>query len=396
MLTTWLDRSNKSISQGGLTNSKWPQSYLRGLYPTHIKAGNGCHLYDTHNIKWVDFICGLGSNLFGYGNEYITRAIMKEIYNGANHSLPTVHEVTAAEKLKELFPWVERVKWTKTGSDACSAAIKFARAYTGRDIIMSQGYHGTHDDFVSMTPPAKGVPQRHYMYQECDLENAAAVIVEPVIIDDSRERINWLRNLREETSKAGALLIFDEVITGLRYEDFGVSNKYGIKPDLICLGKAIGGGHSLACVAGREDILDDREVFVSSTYAGETTPLIAGQTAMGLLQKKSDFNLNYLLEKGKEFMKEFNAPGGVQIEGYGTRGTFTGTMEERALFCQEMARANVLFHPSTWFFNFPLIDVMDDVLNIVSAVKDKIAAGKVELEYPLPESPFAAKVREQK
>ena len=394
-MVEWFDRARKSIAQGGLTNSKWPESYIRGVYPTHIKSGNGCHLYDTNDIKYIDFICGLGSNLFGYGNDHISREILRNLYNGANHSLPTVYEVEAAEKLKELFPFVERVKWLKTGSDACNAAVKFARAYTGRDIIVSEGYHGWGDDFISMTPPAKGVPERSWMYKEADLENAAAVIVEPVIIDDSRERIDWLRQLREDCTEAGALLIFDEVITGMRYENYGVSNFYGIKPDLICLGKAIGGGLSLACVAGRSDVLDDKEVFVSSTYAGETWPLIAGKKAMELTQKNSDYNIGYLVEKGKEFTTEFNNLKGIQITGYGTRGTLTGTIEERALFCQEMAKAKVLFHPSTWFFNFPLIDVMDDVLNLVKGVKDKIASGQCRLEYPLPESPFSAKVRKQ-
>jgi len=392
-MVTWLDRSNKSISQGGLTNSKWPESYIRGVYPTHIKAGHGCHLYDVYDLKYVDFICGLGSNLFGYGNEKITQAVMRHVYNGANHSLPTVHEVMAAEKLKEMFPFVDRVKWLKTGSDACNAAVKFARAFTGRDIVVSEGYHGWGDDFVSMTPPAKGVPERSWIYKEADLDNAAAVIVEPVITDDSRERIDWLRSLRQQCDDSGALLIFDEVITGLRYEGYSVSNHYGVKPDLICLGKAIGGGLSLACVAGRNDVLDDKEVFVSSTYAGETWPLIAGYTAMSMMQKDNDYNIDYLIEMGKKFISEFNEMGGIQIEGYGTRGKFVGTPEERALFCQEMAKAKVLFHPATWFFNFPLIDVMDDVLNIIDGVKSKIRAGGAKLEFDLPESPFAAKVR---
>jgi glutamate-1-semialdehyde 2,1-aminomutase len=393
-MDSWLDRANKSISQGGLTNSKWPESYLRGLYPTHIKGANGCHLYDTNNIKYVDFICGLGSNLFGYGNEFITQAILKHLYNGANHSLPTIHEVECAEKLKELFPFVERVKWLKTGGDACAAALKFARAYTGRNNVISEGYHGWSDDFVSMTPPSIGVPPRDWMKTiDYDFSKAAAVIVEPVIIDDSRERINWLRTIRHECTKNGTVLIFDEVITGLRYEKYGVCNKFGILPDLICFGKAVGAGYSLAGVCGKAEILDNREVFVSSTYAGETIPLIAGKTGMELLQKKPEYSLDFLIEKGREFTDTFNSFGGVKLKSYGTRGTFEGTMEDRAIFCQEMAKCFVLFHPSTWFFNFPLISVMDDVLNTIEAVKDKIRMGKVKLEFPLPSSPFSAKVR---
>ena len=397
---SWLQRSNLCVSQGGLTNSKWPESYIRGVYPTHISAANGCYLYDTDHKKYIDFVCGLGSNLFGYGNEQITKKIISQIYNGANHSFPTIYEVLAAEKLKEFFPFVDRVKWTKTGSEACNAAIRFARAKTGRIKVLSQGYHGIADQFVSLTPPAKGVsPQTGIENLNQDLSNdfsdVAAVIIEPVVVDYSLDRIKWLKNLRDICDKNSCILIFDEVITCLRFKNYSVSKAFNITPDLMCIGKAIGGGLSLAGVAGKSEILDDKQVFVSSTYAGETFPLIAGVAGMELLQKSSDYNINFLWEKGQEFIDSFNSSEGVQIEGYPTRGIFKGSIEDRALFCQEMAKADILFNPTTWFFNFPLIKVMDDVLEIVKVVKYNILNKKCKLEFPLPVTPFAAKTREK-
>lgn len=399
VITSWLDRSRNAIAQGALTNSKRPESYILGCYPTHIKTANGCHLFDSNDTRYIDFICGLGSNLFGYGNEHITQAVMKHIYAGANHSLPTVHEVEAAESLKALFPWCDRVKWLKTGSDACNAAIRFARAATGRHLVLSDGYHGWSDQFVSMTEPAAGISKQISIIpltgNEFSISNAAAVIVEPIMLDYSIERIRYLKRLSEDCKKHGAVLIFDEVITGMRWRKYSVSNDFGIRPDLTCFGKAIGGGYSLAAVAGRADILDNQQVFVSSTYAGEVPPLVAAKAAMEIIQKKSDYDMNYLWQKGQEFIYEFNKLGGVQLTGYPTRGALVGTPDERALFCQEMAKSHILFHPSTWFFNFPLIKVMDDVLDITEAVKYRIRSGAVRLEYPLPESPFAAKVRRQ-
>jgi glutamate-1-semialdehyde aminotransferase len=325
---------------------------------------------------------------------------MRHIYNGTNHSLPTIHEVECAERLKETFPWFDRVKFMKSGSDVCSAAIRFARAYTGRTRVLSEGYHGHHTEFVGLTPPALGVPDPgrniEKLAEQTYLDDVAAIIVEPVILDYSRERINYLKHLRQVCDSHGIVLIFDEVITGLRWKKYSVSADVGVRPDLTCLGKAIGGGYSLAALGGKADILDNKQVFVSSTYAGETLPLIAGKRAIEIIREKSEYNIDYLWEKGQEFIDEFNALGGVQIEGYPTRGTFTGTIEERALFCQEMAKVKVLFHPSTWFFNFPLIKCMDDVLDLVRLAKDNIANNRVKLEYKLPQSPFAAKVRSQK
>ncbi len=123
----WWHRAQKSVAQGALTNSKHPKMLIQGAYPTHVSHGIGSYLYDTDGKKYLDYICGLGVNLFGYGNDKINKELMKHIYGGFSHSLPTKHEVEAAEALKEIFCFVDRWKFLKTGSDACSAAIKIAR-----------------------------------------------------------------------------------------------------------------------------------------------------------------------------------------------------------------------------------------------------------------------------
>ncbi len=396
---SWLNRAENCISQGGLTNSKWPESLIKGLYPTHVKGGHGSYLYDCNDIKWADYICGLGSNLFGYGNDYISKEIMKHIFNGANHSLPTKFEVEAAEALKTVMPWVERFKFTKTGTAACDAAIRFARAATGRLMVLSQGYHGVGDEFVSLSPPAKGV---HTCNDIGTLESlgqitkdVAAVIIEPVITDYSRARMDWLKALRDECTKAGALLIFDEVITGMRFKMGSVAAYSGVTPDLICLGKAVGGGLSLAAVGGSSKILDDKQVFISSTYAGETWPLIACAKAVELQRTRKEFSIDYLWDRGQEFMDDFNKLGGVQMVGYPSRGSFEGDMKERALFCQEMARHKILFHPSTWFYNYTHIPINQEVIHTIDLVKERIREKRCKLEYPLPATPFAAKLREK-
>lgn len=395
------DRAQRSIAQGCLTNSKHPQNLMFGLYPTHIKHGHGCHLYDSKDRRYLDFICGLGSNLFGYGNDAIGRELTKHIYGGFSHSLPTYHEVETAEALKQLFPFVERWKFLKTGGEATSAAVKFARAANPKAemLCLSDGYHAWHDQFVSLTPPAKGVPA-HPAIEKLDLEldpnqikRASCVIIEPVITDDSRPRIEWLNRLRALCTEHQTLLIFDEVITGFRYRKFSVANAFGITPDLICIGKAMANGLPLAAVGGMSAVMDDRSVFVSSTYAGEVLSLVAAKKVVELLLKDSKYDINHLWNLGEHFKTEFNRVSAeVKLEGYPTRGVFKGDDKKVALFFQEMGKADILFCKS-WFYNFPLAMHQDSVLDCIDTVSERIRRGDVELQYEIPKTPFSMEVR---
>ncbi len=394
---SWHRRAQDAIAQSYLTNSKRPESLVKGVYPTHVSKGQGCFLYDHKGKKYLDFITGLGTNLLGYANPKVTAAVCAQALNGASHSLATHLEVEAAEKLKELFTFVDCVKWAKTGSDACSAALRIARAATGRSWVLSEGYHGTDDAFVSLSPPALGVPKDQKISKLADggvqWGAVAAVIVEPIMTDMSEARVSWLRELRETCTKHGALLIFDEIITGFRFPKFSASAYFGITPDLICLGKAIANGMPLACVGGKYAVMNCGEYFISSTYAGEALSLAAAKEVMTLLQKNHD--LDWLWSNGKRFLDEFNGlyPEMITIEGYPTRGAFKGDLLTRALFFQEACKAGMLFGPS-WWFNFAMVDEARNAMGSISAILARIKRGEVKLEGELPASPFAQKMRE--
>jgi glutamate-1-semialdehyde 2,1-aminomutase len=403
---SWDKRERESIAQGALTNSKRPSCLVRGVYPTHLVRGLGCHVWDTQGKQYVDFIGGLGCNILGYANAEVNAAVVDRLNKGATLSLATPLEVECAEKVKEIFPFIDRVKFLKTGSDACSAAIRIARAKTGRNTVLSDGYHGFHDLFVSLSTPALGVHDSfmiqkwddHYLDMDNDqfVGGVAAVIVEPIMTEMSDSRRAWLQRLREWCTKAGALLIFDEVITGFRFPKLSVSNHYGVTPDLICLGKAMANGLPISVVGGKKDVMECGEYFVSSTFAGETLSLAAAIKTMTLLQTNK-YDVNYLWEKGSQFIMAFNsiAPEIALIEGYPTRGVLKGEPLLKALFMQESCRAGLLFGPS-WFFNFKHIDVMDSVLNTCADIMTRIKTGSVALQGELPASPFAQKMREQK
>lgn len=391
-------RAQECIAQGSLTNSKRPESLIMGVYPTHMQSGKGCYMYDVHNRRYIDYITGLGTNLFGYANPTINMAVKHQLdYFGPVLSLATVRELEAAEMLKSMFPFIDCVKYLKTGTEACMAAVRIARAKTGRKHVLTEAYHGWSDEFVFQTPPAIGVPSADYMNKLSDFdidESIAAVIVEPVVTDMSTERIEWLKKLREDCTKHGVLLIFDEIITGFRFPRFSVSSYLGITPDIICLGKAIGGGMPLAAVGGKYDVMNGAEYFVSSTFAGDPVALAASKAVMDmLLKKKAD--IDWLWERGQEFLDQFNAlwPEKIRIEGYPTRGIFKGDDMVKGLLWQEACKAGILFGPS-WWMNFPLVEETHSVISTCKDIINRIQNNQVTLEGSLPRSPFAQRSRD--
>ncbi len=395
---SWHKRAQDCIAQGALTNSKRPECLVKGVYPTHVVSGKGGLLFDSRGRSYIDFICGLGSNLLGYANDEINQAIAQQLAKGTTLSISTELEVETAEKIKECFPFIGKMKILKTGSDACSAAVRIARARTGRFIVLSEGYHGWHDQFVSLTPPALGVPDDESIYRFEKLahvdETTAAVIIEPVQLDAGPERVAWLQALRARCDEVGALLIFDEVITGFRFPKFSVSEWFGIRPDLIAIGKAMGGGLPISAVGGAAKVMDAGEYFISSTFAGETLSLAAAKKTMEMLQTK--YLLMDLWREAEDFVTQFNAiwPEGVQIKGYPTRGAFVGDPLIKALFWQASCDAGIIFGPS-FFFAFPHIKLKSQVLSSCRDVLLRVKMGQVQLRGELPSSPFSAKVRGQ-
>ncbi len=361
-----------AIAHGALTNSKRPSTFVEGVYPTHLVRGKGPFVWDVKRKRYHDFIGSLGANILGHCHPEVTRALRDQLLKGLSFSLGTPLEIEVAEKVKKLFPFVERVRFLKTGSEACSAAVKIARAHmnqffpseayprlTDKKLILSEGYHGWHDGFVSLTPPAKGV-DGSFKFEKLpeDLrminpDRTAAIIVEPVQTDFSPERMKWLALLRAYCSTNRILLIFDEVITGFRFPGFSVANYSGVHPDLIVLGKAIANGMPLSVVGGRKDIMET-DYFVSSTFAGETLSLAAAKATIEALDEGRE--LDAVWENGGRWLNEFNTlcPEKISIEGYNTRGRFVGDPDFRALFFQEACDAGLLFGPS-WFYNRALV-----------------------------------------
>lgn len=393
---SWWRRQQQHIAQGALTNSKRPQSFVYGVYPTHLIKGEGATVIDVQGNRYLDFICGLGTNFLGYGFGPVNDAVISALNGGLCLSLSSTLEVEFAEKLKAMFPFIEKMKILKTGTEACIAAVRIARAATGRAEILSEGYHGHGDEFIGLMPPHYGVYPNSHMQKLNDLSDVktttAAVIVEPILTDASQKRIEWLRELREKCNKTGTLLIFDEVITGVRYLSHSVSREYAIYPDLICLGKALANGMPIAVVAGKKEVMECCEYFVSSTYAGDRASLAAAIATMDQVQQK--YRVKDLWPQGERFINLFNAikPEKLRIEGYATRGVFVGDDLFKALFFQEACRAGLLFGAS-WFFNHHHVQHIESIFKIINDIFSRIDCGAVSLLGDMPKSPFAQKMR---
>jgi glutamate-1-semialdehyde 2,1-aminomutase len=376
----WHRRALDSIAHGYLTNEKRPSYNVQDVYPTHLKRGRGALVWDSEGKQYVDFMGGLGTNILGYAQEKVNSAVANQLTQGATLSLASTLEVETAEKLKQLFPFVDAVRFLKTGSEAIAAAVKIARAKSDRDQILASGLHGWHggSHFVTLTNPAAPIHLSH-------LEEYAAVIVRPIVEDNSRARVEWLKELREECTERRTLLIFNEIDSGFRFPKYSASALYGIQPDLLVLGGAMANGMPLAAVGGKYSTMNCADYYVSSAFAGESLSLAAAKETMHLLQTK--FSVDDLNLRGQDFLDQFNAiwPEGVRLAGYSTRAVFKGEALTRALFFQEACRAGVLFGP-VWYFNFPLIDEYKAVLGLCRDILTRIKMGGVKLLGEMPKS----------
>jgi len=395
-MPTWRNRAERAIAHGALTNSKRPSAFVDGVYPTHISRAHGAHVWDGDGKKYLDFCCANGSNLVGYGHVTLAEAAFHAYREGSLFSLGSTTEVQAAEKAKELWPSIDKLRFLKTGTEACAASVRIARAATGRKIVLSEGYHGWADGFTAMTPPAHGcVPGESWPFRAVEDINkdVAAVIVEPINLDSSLDRKKFLYQLRARCTEVGALLIYDEVITGFRVPKLSVARLWGVRPDLIVLGKAIGGGLPLAIVGGKSEVMECAdEYFVSSTFAGDRVALSTFMALSDMLHSSS-YQVAELWDTGLYFLERFNRISElVQIEGYPTRGAFRGHPEVLAKFWQECCKAGILFGAS-WFWCFAHRDIQN-VIEVCEEAIWKVKRG-VQLEGKPPQSPFASKVRSQ-
>jgi glutamate-1-semialdehyde 2,1-aminomutase len=365
---TWLTRAEKTIPLGSQTFSKSHISYPKGVSPLFIKRGQDCQVWDADDNQYTDFVSGLLSVSLGYCNKTVDNAVIKQIKSGVTFSLPHQLEMQVAEKLVELIPCADMVRFGKNGSDATSAAIRLARAYTGKEHIAVCGYHGWQDWYIGSTTRDLGVPQATkaltHVFKYNDItsleqifnqqhDKVAAVILEPMNTHFPKD--DFLHKVQALCKKNAAVLIFDETITGFRYSLGGAQQLFGVTPDLATFGKGMANGYPISAVVGRRDIMMLMEdIFFSGTFAGETLSLAATKATLSFMEKHNV--VAHLTAMGErlqaglaEQIKCLHAENWLSLSGHavwsfltiGAQGDYSA-IKLKSLFLQEMAARGFL------------------------------------------------------
>ncbi len=295
----FLERALKSIRLGSQTFSKSKTQYPFGVSPYFIQRGEGARVWDIDGNGYLDFINSLASVTLGYNDPDVTAAVLAQLGQGVIFSLPHPVEIEVAERIIDMVPCAEMVRFGKNGSDATAGAIRLARAHTGRDRVAVCGYHGLQDWYIGSTARNRGVPQAvrdlTHSFAYNDLESLeklfvahpnefAAVILEPMNV--AAPSPGYLEGVASLTRRHGALLVFDETITGFRFADGGAQSLFGVTPDLATFGKGLANGYPVSAVAGRRDLMKlMEEIFFSFTFGGETLSLAASAATLDKLKR---------------------------------------------------------------------------------------------------------------
>ncbi|WP_300015972.1 glutamate-1-semialdehyde 2,1-aminomutase [Pseudonocardia sp.] len=296
-------RLHHMVPGGAHTYAKGDDQYPAGLAPV-ISHGRGAHVWDVEGNDYVEFGAGLRSVSLGHAHPRVVEAVTRELHRGANFVRPSVLEVDAAECFLTTVPTAEMVKFAKNGSDVTTAAVRLARAVTGRPLVAicrDQPFFSTDDWFIATTPMSAGVPRQireltiGFPFGDIAATKAlltehadqiACMVLEPGGVKEPPP--GYLTDLRKLADSTGCLLVFDEMITGFRWSAAGAQGLYGVVPDLSTFGKALGNGFAVSALAGRREFMErggirdrrERVFLLSTTHGAETHSLAAAMAVM--------------------------------------------------------------------------------------------------------------------
>jgi glutamate-1-semialdehyde 2,1-aminomutase len=290
-------RSLGLIPSGTQTLAKGPGQWTEGVAPKYAAKGKGARVWDVDGNEYVDLIMGVGPISLGYCYPAVDEAIKAQLADGITFSLVHPLEVEVAELVRDVVPNAESVRYSKTGCDATTAAVRLARAFTKRERVICCGYHGWHDWYISVTDRNAGIPEatkdQVFTFKYNDLssledaldDSVACVILEPMVFEQPQP--GFLDAVRKLCDKYGALLVFDEMWTGFRIALGGAQQKWGVRADLACFSKAIANGMPISVVCGRKDVmaLCEKDVFFFTTFGGEALSLAATKATIEELRK---------------------------------------------------------------------------------------------------------------
>jgi glutamate-1-semialdehyde aminotransferase len=393
----WKDRALDVVPGGASTGSKrFAALYGDGATggPTHYIRASGCHVTTVGERTLIDCTMALGSVTLGYGDEAIARAVVQAAAAGHVTGLSHMSEIIVAERLCDIVPCAEQVRFLKSGAEAVSAAVRIARTYTGRNHVVGSGYFGWHDwasDDAGVPASVKAHFTRAAFDDVAALEAAcsragndlAAIVIEPVVERlPSRE---WLDAARRLCDAQGAVLVFDEIKTGFRLRPGGYQEYAGLEPDLATLGKAMANGFPISAVVGRAEVMQAAtRTWISSTLAGEATALAAVAAVLDWHERAEVCDTLWSI--GEEMMgavrRAVTASGlpGISVEGIAPM--WFVRFEDRALetrFLELAVEEGVLFKRGAYNFS-SLAHDEETIIAIEAAASSALVHAAEELE----------------
>jgi glutamate-1-semialdehyde 2,1-aminomutase len=365
----WLSRATGLVPALTQTLAKGPGQYVRGVAPVYAQRGKGAHLWDVDGNEYIDWQMGIGPLVLGYGNEAVDDAVRRQLLDGITFSLVHPLEVEVAEMVRDIVPNAEMVRFSKTGCDVTTAAVRLARAATGRSKVLCCGYHGWHDWYIATTDRHAGIPESArnltFTFGYNDVaglkdaldEDVACVILEPVVFEEPRD--GFLHEVKRLCHANGSLLVFDEMWTGFRVALGGAQQRYDVTADLACFSKAIANGMPLSVLAGRRDVMKllERDVFFFTTFGGEALSLAAAKATIGELRSRDvpahlerqgtklrDGVRAIARELGMDYLACVGLPARTMVS-FAAKGAAEGldALEIKSLAQQELLRCGVLW-----------------------------------------------------
>lgn len=364
-----LERAWKVIPSATQTFSKGPNQWPGKVSPNYLQKGEGAWVWDVDGNKFLDYLMALGPIILGYNNTRVNEAVTRQLKDGTIFSQMHPLEVEVAEMICDLIPCAEMVRFGKNGSDATTAAVRVARAFTGRERVAICGYHGWHDWYIGTTTRDLGIPaavktlSHTFPYNDLDvLEQLftefpgefAAVVMEPMGVEDPHD--GYLSGVKTLCEKHGVVLVFDEIVSGFRVGMEGAQAYFGVIPHLACFGKAMANGLPISAVTGRRDIMEvfDR-IFFSGTFGGDTLALAACKATIQEMQEHDVIGHNWefgekLSAAISQLISAHSLEGKVRLLGLPVRSivAFPGKSEKESLlrrsyFMQECIKRGLLY-----------------------------------------------------
>lgn len=381
------------------TLAKGPSQWINGAAPKYLVKGKGSHVWDADGNEYIDYLMGVGPLSLGYSYPKVDDAIKRQLEDGITFSMMHPLEVEVAEMIRDVIPNAEAVRYSKTGADATSAAVRLSRAYTGKNKILCCGYHGWHDWYIAVTARNLGIPEAvqaiSYTFNYNDIDSVknsidndvAAVILEPVVFQEPKD--NFLHKLADLCKEKNVVLIFDEMWTGFRMALGGAQEYFGIVPDLATYSKAVANGMPISILAGRKEImkLADEDIFFYTTFGGEALSLAAAKATIEELRDKRV--PEFLDKQGAKLKNGYNLIAqklGIDFTravGYNWRSMATfdekagDPLIQKSLMQQEMIKRGVLWQG---FHNMSFSHSDNDVDYTLKALEESLVILKRAVE----------------